>query len=128
MLQQEVLVRNAELTSYHQWGKFRKGKKESGVSSLYVLPTSQNLPRWNPSWPSDVLGTRKDSESYRSSACQPGVQECQSKILCFTFPTEGGGLPRNSSRLPALTTSHVIPLCLYVSAGLFSHRIRHSVK
>ena len=43
---QEILVRNMELTSYHQLEEFRKG--------TYVLPTSQNPSHWNPSWLSDT--------------------------------------------------------------------------
>ena len=62
-LKQEVLVRNGELTSYHKWEEIGKGQKERGDSSPYVLPTSQNLSRWNPSWLSDVHTTRKDPES-----------------------------------------------------------------
>ena len=49
-LKQEVLVRNAELTSYHQQEVFGKGQKERGNSSPYVLLTSQNPPHWSPSW------------------------------------------------------------------------------
>ena len=63
ILQQEVLVRNSELTSYHQPEEFRKGQKERGDASSYVLPTSQNPSRWNLSWLSDAHATRKDPES-----------------------------------------------------------------
>ena len=62
-LKQEVLVRNAELTSYHQPGEFGKGQKERGDPSPYVLPTSQNASRGNPAWLSDARGIRKDPES-----------------------------------------------------------------
>ena len=48
-LRKEVLVKNEELTSYHQAEKFGIGQKERGVSSPFVLPTSQK-PLWNPSW------------------------------------------------------------------------------
>ena len=57
------LVRNVELRSYHQPEEFRKGQKEKGDSSLYVLPMSQNPLRWNPSGLSEVQLTRKDPES-----------------------------------------------------------------
>ena len=70
-LKQEVLVRNSELTSYHQPEEFRKGQKERGDTSPYVLPTSQNPPRWNPSWLSDVHTTRKDPESQRLARDNP---------------------------------------------------------
>ena len=62
-LKQEVLVRNAELTSYHQPEEFGKGQKVRGDSSPYVLPTSQSPSSWNPSWLSDVRAPRKDPES-----------------------------------------------------------------
>ena len=62
-LKQDALVRNVELTSYHQLEEFRKGQKEIGDSSPYVLPTSQNPSHWNPSWLSDVCTTRRDPES-----------------------------------------------------------------
>ena len=62
-LKQEVLVGNVELTSYHEPEEFREGQKEGGDASPYVLPTSQNPPRWNPSWLSDARATRKDPES-----------------------------------------------------------------
>ena len=64
-LKQEVLVRNAELTSCHQLEEFRKGQKERGDISPYVLPTSQIPSRWNPSWLSDAGATRKDPVSER---------------------------------------------------------------
>ena len=57
------LVRNVELRSYHQPEEFRKGQKERGGSSPYVLPMSQNPLRWNPSWLSEAQLTRKDPES-----------------------------------------------------------------
>ena len=57
MLQQEVLVSNTEPE------EFGKGQKERGDASPYVLPTSQNPSRWNPSWLSDAHATRKDPES-----------------------------------------------------------------
>ena len=63
ILQQEVLVRNAELTSHHQPEEFGKGQKERGDASSYVLPTSQNPSHWNPSWLSDTHTARKDRES-----------------------------------------------------------------
>ena len=62
ILQQEVLVRNKELTSYHQQG-FWRGQKEMGDCSAEVLPTSQDPPRWNPSQLSDVCAPRKDPNS-----------------------------------------------------------------
>ena len=52
-----------ELTSHHQPEEFGKGQKERGDTSPYVLPTSQNPPRWNPSWLSNACTTRKDPES-----------------------------------------------------------------
>ena len=48
-LQKEVLVKNEKLTSYRQAEKLGIGQKERGISSPFVLPTSQN-PLWNPSW------------------------------------------------------------------------------
>ena len=42
---------------------FRKCQKERGDFSPYVLPTSQNPPRWNPSWLYDGQDSRKDPES-----------------------------------------------------------------
>ena len=57
------LVRNAELTSYHQLEDFRKGQKEREDTSPWVLLTSQNPSHWNPCWPSDAHTTRKDPES-----------------------------------------------------------------
>ena len=62
-LKQEVLVRNAKLTSYHQPEQFGKNQKERGDLSPDVLPTSQNPYIWNPSWLSDACTTRKDAES-----------------------------------------------------------------
>ena len=50
---------NMELTSHHQPESFGKGQKEMAR----VLPTSQNLPLWNPSCLSDVCTTRKDPKS-----------------------------------------------------------------
>ena len=43
-----------ELTSYHEQEEFRKGQKDRGDASSYVLPTSQNPSHWNPSWLSDT--------------------------------------------------------------------------
>ena len=42
--------------------EFRKCQKERGDFSPYVLPTSQNPPRWNPSWLNDGQDSRKDPE------------------------------------------------------------------
>ena len=70
-LKQEVLVRNAELTSYHQPEEFEKGQKERGGAHPYVLPTSQIPGRWNPSWLSDACATRKDPESERLARDNP---------------------------------------------------------
>lgn len=47
ILQQAILVRNAERTSYHQPEELGKGQKERGDVSPSVLRTSQNEPRWN---------------------------------------------------------------------------------
>lgn len=58
----EVLVRSIELTN-HQQPESRKDQK--GGTSPYVLTTSQNSPRRNPSWLSDVSTNRKDPESER---------------------------------------------------------------
>ena len=41
-----------------------RSKEERGTSS-YVLQTSQNSPRWNPSLLNDARATRKNSESER---------------------------------------------------------------
>ena len=49
-LKQEVLVRNLELTSYHQLEELKKSQKERGDSSPHVLPISQNPSVWNLSW------------------------------------------------------------------------------
>ena len=38
-------------------------ERSKGDASPCVLPTSQNLSRWNPSWLSDTCATRKDLES-----------------------------------------------------------------
>ena len=54
-----VLVRNIKLTSYHRAEEFGKGPKEAS----HVIPTSQNPPRWYPSWLSNVCALRKDPES-----------------------------------------------------------------
>ena len=62
ILQQEVLVRNKELTSYHQ-PEFWRGQKEMADCSPEVLPTSQDPPHWNPSRLSDACAPRKDSNS-----------------------------------------------------------------
>ena len=43
VLQQEVLVKNTELTSHHQPEELRKGQKERGDDSPYVLPESSAL-------------------------------------------------------------------------------------
>ena len=43
ILQQEVLVRNKDLTSYHQQ-RFWRGQKEMGDCSPEVLPTSKDPP------------------------------------------------------------------------------------
>ena len=53
-LKLEALVRNAELTSYHQPEEFRKGQKERWDASPYVLWISQNPSCWNPSWLSNA--------------------------------------------------------------------------
>ena len=37
--------------------------RSKGDTGPYVLPTSQNPSRWNPSWLSDECATRKDPES-----------------------------------------------------------------
>ena len=63
ILEQEVLVRNDELTSYHKPEEFRKSQKENGNPSPYFLPISQNPSHWNPSWLSNACATRKDPES-----------------------------------------------------------------
>ena len=62
---------NSELTRHHRPEEFRKGQKERGDVSPYVLPTSQNPPRWNPSRLSDVRATRKDPESERLARDNP---------------------------------------------------------
>ena len=62
-LAQEILVRNAELTSYQQPEEFRKGQKKRGDANPNVLPTSQNPSCWNLSWLSNAHNTRKDPES-----------------------------------------------------------------
>ena len=62
-LKQEVLVRNTELTSYHQKEELEKSQKEREDSSPYVLPTSQTLSHLNTSWLSAAHTTRKDPES-----------------------------------------------------------------
>ena len=61
-LQQEILVRNVELTSYCPPEKFGKGQKERGNARQHALPTSQIPSCWNPSWLSDAQATRKDPE------------------------------------------------------------------
>ena len=48
------------LTSYHEPAEFRKCQKETGDNNPCVLPTSQNPPRWNPSWLSNAWTSRKD--------------------------------------------------------------------
>ena len=58
ILQQEVLVRIKELTSYHQLG-FWRGQQQMGDSSPEVLPTPQDSPRWNPAWLRDACARRK---------------------------------------------------------------------
>ena len=57
----EALVRTTELTSHHQPEEFGKGQKERGDANPYILPTSQNISPWNPSWLIDV--PRKDSKT-----------------------------------------------------------------
>ena len=52
-----------EVPSHHQQEEYGKGQKERGDASPYVLPTSQNPSRWNPSWLSDAHGTKEDPES-----------------------------------------------------------------
>lgn len=47
-LQQEVPARNAELKNYHLPQEFGEGQKERDHKPC-VLPSSQNLPCWNPS-------------------------------------------------------------------------------
>ena len=47
---QEVQVMNMKLTSHHQWEEFRKGQKETGDTSPYAVPASQNPSHWNPSF------------------------------------------------------------------------------
>ena len=58
-LQQEVLVRDSELTNHHKPEEIRKGPKERGDASPYVLPTFQSPPGWNPSWLSHAWATQK---------------------------------------------------------------------
>ena len=87
-LKQDILVRNAELTSYHQPEEFGKGQKERGDASPYVLPTSQNPPRWNPSWLSDVCATRKDPESERSAKDDPETHPITIKAETASHVTE----------------------------------------
>ena len=62
ILQEEVLVRNKELTSYHQ-PEFWRGQKEMGGSSSEVLPTSQDPLHWSPSRLSDACAPKKDPNS-----------------------------------------------------------------
>ena len=59
ILQQEVLVRNMELTSHRQLEEFGKGQKETP----HVLPASQNPPHWDHSWLSNAQATRKNPKS-----------------------------------------------------------------
>ena len=49
-LKWEVVVKNAELTRYHQVEEFKNSWKERENSSSYVQAISQNPPRGNPSW------------------------------------------------------------------------------
>ena len=57
--QQEVLIRNMELTSCHQKEEYGRVQGGGDPSPWYVLPNSQKpLPR-NPSWLSDVRGSTK---------------------------------------------------------------------
>ena len=60
-----------ELTSYHQPEEFGKGPKERGNASPYVLPTSQNPSRWNPSRLSNARATSKDPDSERLARDNP---------------------------------------------------------
>ena len=62
IFQQEVMVRNKELTSYHQPG-FWRGQKEMGDSTPEDVATSQDPPRWNPSRLSDACAPRKNPNS-----------------------------------------------------------------
>ena len=50
-------------------GRIRERSK--GDASPYVLPTSQNPSRWNPSWLSDACTTRKDPESEQLARDNP---------------------------------------------------------
>ena len=44
-------------------GVLERGQREGGDASIqYVLPTSQNPLRWNPSWLREACTTRKDPE------------------------------------------------------------------
>ena len=109
-LKQEVLVRDVELTRYHQLEEFRKGQKESGNTSLHMLPASQNPPRWNPSWLSDACAARKDPDgpARSNSETKPITikpETANHMVECFSW------VPLRSCSPPSCPSQWSLLLC-----------------
>ena len=66
ILWQEVLARNTELISHHQWEEWGRSKGDATCPT-----TSQNPSRWYPSWLSNVCTTGKDPKSEWSAKGHP---------------------------------------------------------
>ena len=60
-----------ERLNWTELEEFGENQKERGDASLYIPPTFQNPPRWNPSWPSNAHATRKDPESEQLARNNP---------------------------------------------------------
>ena len=99
MSKQEVLVRNTELTSYHQLEEFMKSPKKGGDAIPYVPATSQNHPRRNPSWLGNMCTTRKDPMSERLARDKPEADPIAIK------PETASHVAEQFSRLPFLSCS-----------------------
>ena len=111
------MVRNMELTSYHQPEEFGKGQKERRDASPHVLPTSQN-PSWrNPPCLSDACATRKDPESEWLAGDNPETNPINHK----TRDCEPCGRAVLLGPLTLLLSTQVLPprksllLCQHVS-------------
>lgn len=114
ILQQEVLVRNAELASYHQLEHFGKGQMEWGAASACVLPTSQNPSYWNPSWLNDVRAT-KDPEWEWLTRISLKTHSIPVKPKTVSHAAEQfPGFPYPAALCPGTPSQHSLLLCQHM--------------
>ena len=91
--------------------------KQRGFASLYILPTSQNPPCWNPPWLSNVFTTRKDPESEWLARDNPGTNpitikpETVSHMVepCSWVPSSCCSLLRHPFPIKSLALSTHVP-------------------